>query len=73
MSGLLLAMAGFLAIGGPTVYFLWHELSTLLYGRFAEVRWLALLGSAAVFAVLLAVLARWVRGLADPRWREENA
>ena len=73
MGGLLLAMVGFLVLGGPTVYFLWHELSILFYGRLADVSWIALLVSAAVFAVLLGVLARWVRGLADPRWREENA
>lgn len=70
---LLLAMTGFLLFGGPTVYFLWHELSTLFYGRLDEVRWSVLLVSILVFAVLLAVLARWVRGLAHPGWEEENA
>lgn len=73
MGGLLLAMTGFLVFGGPTVYFLWHELSTLFYGRVDDVSWLVLLGSAVLFVVLLAILARWVRSLADPRWREENA
>lgn len=71
--GLLLAMIGFLAIGGPTVFFLWEEMSTLLYGHVRDVRGGVLLGSIAVFVVLLGVLARWARGLARPGFREESA
>lgn len=71
--GLLLAMVGFLLFGGPTVFFLWHELSTLFYGRLGEVRWGVLFASILVFAVLLWVLARWVRTLAHAGWKEENA
>jgi len=65
---LLLAMAAFLVAGGPVAYFMWHELSTLLYGRVAEVRWATLVGALAGFAVLLWALARFVHHVAgsDP-------
>ncbi|MDX1624220.1 MAG: hypothetical protein R3199_09580 [Gemmatimonadota bacterium] len=69
---LIVLMGLFLVVGGPTTYFLWHEVSDLLYGRFGEVQLLVLLGSLVVFLVLLWVLRTFVRSIADPSWREEN-
>lgn len=69
---LVLSLAAFLVLGGPAAYFLWHELSDLLYGRVADVRFGVLLGALAVFALLVWALAAYVRRLAGPRWREGN-
>lgn len=57
---LLIAMTVFLVAGAPIAYFMWHELSTLLYGRVADVRWPLLLGAVLGFAVLLWALAQFV-------------
>lgn len=57
---LLIAMAAFLVAGAPIAYFTWHELSILLYGRVADVRWALLLGALLGFAVLLWALAQFV-------------
>lgn len=58
---LLATLALFLAIGGPAAYFLWHNLSDLLYGRIHEVSVPGLIGGGVVFAAVLWTMARWVR------------
>lgn len=60
---LLVLMAAFVVVGGPIAYFMWHELSTLLYGRIEMVRWPLLVGAVVLFAGLLRVLSRFVRGV----------
>ena len=62
---LLVLMAAFVVVGGPIAYFMWHELSTLLYGRIERVRWSVLLGAVALFAGLLWVLSRFVHDVTD--------
>lgn len=69
---LVLLMGLFVVFGGPTTYFLWHELSDLLYGRIEEVEPAVLLGSLVVFLVLLWVLRAFVRSVAESSMREEN-
>ena len=64
MSRVLATLALFLAIGGPAVFFLWHNLSDLLYGRVHQVSVPGLLGGAIVFAAVVWALGRWVRGQA---------
>lgn len=59
---LLAPLAAFLVVGGPAAYFLWHNLSDLMYGRVHEVSVPQLLGGAIVFAAVTWALARWVRG-----------
>lgn len=61
---LLGSLAAFLVVGGPAAYFLWHNLSDLLYGRVHEVSLPELLGGGLVFAAVTWALARWVRGQA---------
>lgn len=58
---LLASLAAFLVVGGPAAYFLWHNLSDLLYGRVHEVSVVQLLGGAIAFAAVTWALARWVR------------
>lgn len=61
---LLAALALFLAFGGLATYFLWHNLSELLYGRIHNVSVPGLLGGAIALAITVWVLGRWVRHLA---------
>lgn len=62
-TSILVTLALFLLLGGPAVFFMWPELSELLYGRVGEVRLERLLSGALLFAVLVLVMARWVRRL----------
>ena len=68
-ASILVMLAVFLLLGGPAVFFTWPELSELLYGRVGEVRFVRLFLGAALFAVLIVTMARWVRGL-GPAERE---
>lgn len=61
---LLLALAAFLVVGGPAVFFFWRELSELLYGRFGQVHLPILVSAALVFGAVLLALATYVRRLA---------
>lgn len=61
---LLVTLAVFLAIGGLATYFLWHNLSDLLYGRIHDLSLPGLLGGAIAFAAVVWGLGRWVRSLA---------
>lgn len=61
MFRMLLAMAAFLILGAPLASILWHEFSSILYGRVGEVRWIWLAVSIPLFAVLLKVLSAYVR------------
>ena len=71
MAGLLAALSLFLLAGGPAVYFLWSELSELLYGRLDDVRFPVLLSAGVALAAVVAALAAWVRRLA-PTDKEES-
>jgi len=61
---LLVTLALFLAIGGLATYFLWHDLSDLLYGRIHDVSLPGLAGGAIAFGAIVWALGRWVRSLA---------
>jgi hypothetical protein len=61
---LLVTLALFLAMGGLATYFLWHNLSDLLYGRIHELSLPGLLGGAIAFAATVWALGRWLRSLA---------
>lgn len=56
-------LALFLALGGLATFFLWPNLSHLLYGRVDEVSVPGLLGGAAALGAVLWALGRWVRRL----------
>lgn len=60
---LLATLAAFLAVGGLATYFLWPNLSHLLYGRVEEVSLAGLLGGALALGGVLWALGRWVRSL----------
>ena len=49
---------------GLATYFLWHNLSDLLYGRIHELSLPGLLGGAIAFAATVWALGRWLRSLA---------
>jgi hypothetical protein len=63
---MILWMSALLVVGGPVAYFLWHELSTLLYGRVDEVRFPILIAALAGFLVLLKLVAAFARRTAGP-------
>lgn len=73
VAGLVLGMAAFLLLGGSVTYFMWHELSTLLYGRVDEVHFAVLAGSIVGFLVLLKLLGVFVRWVGGPGWTERKA
>ena len=58
---LVVTLALFLLLGGPAAYFLWHNLSDLLYGRVHELSVPGLVGGAVAFAAVVWALGRWVR------------
>ena len=60
---ILLSLALFLALGGVATFFLWPNLSHLLYGRVGEVSVPGLLGGAVALGAVLWALGRWVRRL----------
>lgn len=62
-TSILVTLALFLLLGGPAVFFMWREMSELLYGRVGEVRFELLLPAALLFVGLVVALARWVRRL----------
>jgi hypothetical protein len=53
----------FLALGGLATFFLWPNLSHLLYGRAREVSVPGLLGGAVALGAVLWGLGRWIRRL----------
>lgn len=62
-ASLLATLAAFLAIGGLATYFLWPNLSHLLYGRIDDVSLPGLLGGAVALGAVFWALGRWVRSL----------
>lgn len=56
-------LALFLALGAPLAYFLWRELSELLYGRVNEIHLMILVVALVLFFVVLKALSRYVRRL----------
>ena len=62
-ASILLWLALFLALGGLATFFLWPNLSHLLYGRVGEVSVPGLLGGAGALVAVLWALGRWVRRL----------
>lgn len=62
-ASILVWLALFLALGGLATFFLWPNLSHLLYGRVGEVSVPGLLGGAAALGAVLWALGRWVRRL----------
>ena len=62
-ASILMWLALFLALGGLATFFLWPNLSHLLYGRVREVSVPGLLGGAAALGAVLWALGRWVRRL----------
>lgn len=62
MGRLVLVLFGFLLIGGPMVFFSWHELSEFLLGRGHPGR---LAGAIALLPVLILILSRLGRYLCD--------
>ncbi len=62
-ASIFLWLALFLALGGLATFFLWPNLSHLLYGRLDEVSVPGLLGGAAALGAVLWALGRWVRRL----------
>lgn len=66
LAAMILGMIAFLIVGGPIAYFMWHELSTLLYGRVDDVRFTVLIAAVAAFLVVLKLVAAFARRLAGP-------
>lgn len=69
MGRLVMVLFGFVLIGGPVVFFSWHEMSEFLLGRGHPVR---LAGAIALLPVLFLILRRLGRYLLDVEESEDR-